>query len=159
MKNTYLVTSISNWAVNTSLEDALHSIYKNRFSETSTLLLVNNDIVTSFGQFAVEVKDEFKDKYFALKLVVKEKKVPEYLKDVFEEFVDKVRSEGFEFYTYSMHDINQQLIEVYAVSKTDEKFLTSFDATNGDIGDIAFEIQNCDEAAAILDITSKHEEV
>lgn len=154
----YLVTSMTNWATDHDLKDALHVPYINRTSETSSLLVVNNDIVVSYGQCSIEVKDEFKDKYFALELVVKEKKVPEYLKTTFGELINKLSQQGFENYAWTLSDINQQFIEVYAVSYNEKKLLTSFEATCNDIDEIVFSLEACDKAFEILSLTSQHQQ-
>lgn len=154
MKSMYLVTSFTNWNTDTSLSNALKNSYVNRVGDQSEIFIVDNNIVTSFSQLSISVKPEFNKDFFALKLVVKSANIPESIKDRFHDLTRLLYSSGLEMIADSMPTFSQEIVEVYAVNLTESKLLTTFNSHENDMQNIEFEIENCDEAYRILNISS-----
>ena len=151
----YLVNSLTNWNTDSSLENALRDSYFNRLGVKSEIFIVDNNIVTSFGQlFSINVKPEYHDDFFAIKLVVKELNISDAIKQKYNDFIEALYQNDLDEVADVMPEISLQTVEVYAVNNTDSKLLTTFNAHPADIANIAFELENCDEAYRILNISS-----
>lgn len=151
MNNKFLVTSVTNWSVDSSLENALKIPYMNRLGESATLFIVNNDYVDTFGQMNIEIKEEHRDKeFYGLKLVIKDKVVDSSIKNSYEALKQKLADSGFDLMADSMTDINQQVVEVYAISYTERKLLKTFEATQDDMEDIVYNLEDCPDAWNII---------
>ena len=150
----YLVTSLTNWNTNASLSDALKNSYANRVGDQSEIFIVDNNIVTSFSQLSISVKPEYSKDFFALKLVVKSTNISKSIENRFHELTRLLYSSGLEMIADAMPRFSQEIVEVYAVNLTESKLLTTFNSHENDIQNIEFEIENCDEAYRILNISS-----
>jgi hypothetical protein len=148
----YLVTSLTNWQVNESLATALETPYRNRIHDTAELFIVSNNIVKTFGQLSVNVKEEYADDLFAIKLIVKETYISYSIKSKYLEFIDNLYDLNYTVIADAMPELTQQVIEVYAISNTESKLLTTFSAHPSDMSNIEFEIDNCQEALDILSL-------
>ena len=155
MGNMYLVNSLTNWNTDSSLENALRDSYFNRLGEQSEIFIVDNNIVTSFGQiFSINVKPEYHDDFFAIKLLVKELNISDSIKQKYSDFIEVLYQNDLHEVADAMPEISLQTVEVYAVNNTDSKLLTTFNAHPADMANIAFELENCEEAYRILNISS-----
>lgn len=148
----YLVTSLTNWQVNESLATALETPYRNRIHDTAELFIVSNNIVKTFGQLSVSVKEDYADAFFAIKLLIKEKEISSSIKSKYLEFIDNLYDFNYTEIADAMPELTQQEIEVYAVNNTESKLLTTFSAHPSDMFNIDFEINNCQEALDILSL-------
>lgn len=154
MNKMYLVTSLTNWTTDSSLANALKASYTNRLCDKSEIIIVDNNIVESFGQFSVQVKDQYKNDYFALKLVINNKTVPKSITDKFEELTAMLYSAGLDLIADEFPCASQEVVEVYAINYEQSKLLTTFDSHEDNMLNIEYELENCDEAYRILNISS-----
>ena len=155
----YLVNSLTNWNTDSSLENALRDSYFNRLGEQSEIFIVDNNIVESFGQlFSINVKPEYHGDFFAIKLVVKELSISDSIKQKYSDFIEVLYQNDLHEVADVMPELSLQTVEVYAVNNTDSKLLTTFNAHPDDMANIAFELENCDEAYRILNISSSKED-
>jgi len=150
----YLVTSLTNWNTDSSLENALKDSYNNRFGDHNEIYIVDNNIVTSFGQLSINVKPEYHEDFFALKLVVKEDKICNEIGQKYDEFISMLYQNKFGIVADEMPELMIQTVEVYAVNNTNTKLLTTFKAHSDNMYNIVFELENCEEAYNILNISS-----
>lgn len=151
MNNKFLVTSVTNWSVDSSLESALKIPYMKRLGKSATLFIVNNDYVDTFSQMNIEIKEEHRVKeFYGLKLVIKDKVVDSSIKSSYEALKQKLTDSGFDLMADSMTDINQQVVEVYAISYTERKLLKTFEATQDDMEDIVYNLEDCPDAWNII---------
>ena len=155
MGSMYLINSLTNWNTDSSLENALKASYINRLGTKSEIFIVDNNIVESFGQlFSINVKPEYHGDFFAIKLVVKELSISDSIKQKYSDFIEVLYQNDLHEVADVMPELSLQTVEVYAVNNTDSKLLTTFNAHPDDMANIAFELESCDEAYRILNISS-----